>query len=115
MPPPSFLPLLGEGVRHAIAKRAAWNQQQRRLLALVINMMRRVTGFIFWREREIADIREATYRFRLVERQHVERRVAFHQRFHIVFQQRPDHDTGAVLLNLSKHLIQRLGRGIVDF
>lgn len=78
-------------------------------------MMRRVTGFIFRREREIADIREATYSFRLVERQHVERRVAFHQRFHIVFQQRPDHDTGAVLLNLSEHLIQRLGRGIVDF
>ena len=102
-------------VGNAIAQRAAWDQQQRRLLALLVNMAGRIAGFILRREGEVTDIGAVLNLLRLVKRQHVQRGVALHQRFHVVFQQRADNDAGPVLLNLRQHLVKRLGAGVVDF
>jgi hypothetical protein len=44
----------------------------------------------------------------LVERQHVQRGIALHQLFHVVFQQRANNDARTVLLNLRQNLVKRL-------
>ena len=80
-----------------------------------MNMTRRIAGFIFWRECEVADIGPVLNLLWLVERQHVQRGIALHQLFHVVLQQRTDNDARPVLLYLRQHLVKRLRAGVVDF
>ena len=110
-----LLPLIGKGCGHAVTQRAAWDEQQRSLLALLVNMTRRIAGFIFRGKREVANIGPVLNLLRLVERQHVQRGIALHQLFHVVFQQRTDNDARPVLLHLRQNLVQRLRTGVVDF
>jgi hypothetical protein len=56
-------------------------------------MARRIAGFILERG-EVADIGPVLNLLWLVERQHVQRGIALHQLFHVVFQQRTDNDAG---------------------
>jgi hypothetical protein len=107
-------PLVGKRVNHAIAQRAARNQQQRRLFALLW-ICRAASRASSSGEREIADISAAFDFLRLVERQHVERRVALENIFDVLFQQRPDDEGGAILLSLGKQLADRLAGGVVNF
>ena len=78
-------------------------------------MARRIAGFIFRGKREVANIGPVLNLLRLVERQHVQRGIALHQLFHVVFQQRTDNDARPVLLNLRQNLIKRLRAGVVNF
>ena len=109
------MPLLGKGSRDAIAQLAAWDEQQGSLLTLVMDMAGRIAGFVFWRQGKVADVRAILHLLRLVQRQHVQRGVASHQLVHVVFQQRADHDAGAILLHLIQHLIERLVAGVIHF
>jgi hypothetical protein len=74
-----------------------------------------VTRFVFRRKREIAEVSAAFDFLRLVEGQHVERRVALDHIFDVLFQQRPDDQGGAVLLSLGEQLADRLAGGVVIF
>ncbi|MDN7190607.1 hypothetical protein QVL77_32060, partial [Klebsiella pneumoniae] len=67
-----------------------------------------VTRFVFRRKREIAEVSAAFDFFRLVEGQHIERRVALDNLFNVFFQQRPNHQGGAILLRLGEQLAYRL-------
>ena len=74
-----------------------------------------VTRFVFRRKREIAEVSAAFDFFRLVEGQHIERRVALDNLFNVFFQQRPNHQGGAILLRLGEQLAYRLAGGVVNF
>ena len=78
-------------------------------------MTRRIAGFIFRRQREVANIGPVLNLLWLVECQHVQRGIALHQLFDIVFQQRADNDARTILLNLRQYLVKRLRTGVVDF
>ncbi|MNP49495.1 hypothetical protein D3C76_1436800 [compost metagenome] len=82
---------------------------------MLVDMARGIAGFVFWRQGEVADVREVLYLLRLVQRQHVQRGIALHQLFDVVFQQRAYHDAGAILLDLVQHLVERLGAGVIHF
>lgn len=66
-------------------------------------MTRRIAGFIFRRQREVANIGTVLNLLWLVECQHVQRGIALHQLFDIVFQQRADNDARTILLNLRQY------------
>ncbi|MNB77566.1 hypothetical protein D3C75_242530 [compost metagenome] len=108
-----LLPLVGKGGGDTFTELTARGQQQRCLFPLLVDVARGIPGFIFWRQGEVADVWTVLHLLGLVQRQHVQRGITFHQLFDVTFQQRANHDTGSVLLNLSQQLAQRLRAGVI--
>lgn len=64
-------------------------------------MMRSIAGFVFRRQRKIANIRTVLDALRLIQRQNVKRSLAVEHFIDVIFQQRANHQRGTVILCLS--------------
>ncbi len=112
--PPSFSHSSAKALT-TIAQRAARNQQQRGLFPLLVDMSGGVTRFVFRRKREIAEVSAAFDFSGWLRASTLSGVLLLITSSTFSFQQRPNHQGGAILLRLGEQLAYRLAGGVVNF